>query len=63
MESEFLNTYQVEKIYGLKRPTVRLWLKQGRLKGVKAGKIVLISAEDLKQKSERALKGEDFFDK
>jgi excisionase family DNA binding protein len=53
---------QIERIYGIKKPTIRSWIRQGKIKGGKAGRLVLIDAKDFQEKYQNLIDTKDFFD-
>jgi excisionase family DNA binding protein len=58
----YLNPAQIERRYGIRRPTVRTWVRQGRIKGYKAGRLVLVPEEEIEARFERVDQGGDFLD-
>lgn len=59
---KYLTPKDVEKIYGIKPPTVRCWARQGRIKFKKVGRLTLIPVDDLENRFDRIDRGENFFD-
>lgn len=45
----FYTAKEVADMIGVHIQTVRLWIKQGKLKGKKIGRFFLISADDVKR--------------
>lgn len=60
--AEYISPAQVEKIFGIKQATIRAWVRQGRIKGYKIDKLVLLKTSDLRERFERLERGEDFLD-
>ena len=46
---EFFNVMEVAKLLNISIPTVRLYIKKGRLKGQRVGRPILISKESLNE--------------
>jgi hypothetical protein len=53
---------QVEKLYGIRQPTIRSWVRQKKIKGGHTGRIMLVDAKDFNEKYMRMLNGKGFFD-
>lgn len=46
---EFYTVKEVSELLNISTPTVRTYIKQGRLKGQRVGRPILISKENLKE--------------
>ena len=57
-----LSPTQIQKKYGIKPPTIRSWYRQGKIKGGKIGRLILIDAKDFKKRYFRLVNGGEFFD-
>jgi predicted site-specific integrase-resolvase len=58
-DKEYFRPKEIEQVFGIKAVTVRSWFSKGILKGARLGKIILINADDLRDKIKRIEAGED----